>query len=303
MSRNEVIEAYVVEVMRRLPGKERNGIGYELRGLLTDMLADRAQDEARDPDDAMVLAVLREFGTPAEVAERYRPPGMLVIPADQTRLFVPLSIAGIALQWVLTLPRVFEGEPLAAWWLSWGLGAFWWPGFMAMMSLAAAWLRQVGVIRTRGWTPRTYDPERVNRGVMAFGLLWFACGVALMSSLPWLATRMPDPMAQVFLFDPGFLRTRAWPALLLWLGSFAMMASVLVRGRWTTTTRHLEIGFAIGFALLLGWWLASGPIFQAKLTNDGARLALSFVILLIAIDVVKKTLRQGTRIRTPRIAG
>jgi hypothetical protein len=303
MSRNEVIEAYVVDVMRRLPGKDRNGIGYELRGLLGDMLSDRAQDEGRDPDDAMVLAVLREFGAPAEVAQRYRPPGMLVIPADQTRLFVPLAIAGIALQWSLTLPRVFEGQPLSGWWLSWGLGAFWWPGFLAMTSLAVAWLRQVGLIRSSMGSPRIYDPERINRSVMAFGLLWFACGVALMTSLPWLATRMPEPMAGVFAFDPGFLHARAWPAVVLWLGSFATMASVLVRGRWTTLTRHLEIGFAVGFALLLGWWLASGPIFQAKPTNDGARLALSLVIFIIAIDVVKKTLRQGTRIRLPRTAG
>jgi len=303
MSRNEVIEAYVVEVMRRLPGKDRNGIGYELRGLLTDMLADRAQDQARAPDDAMVLDVLREFGTPAEVAERYRPPGMLVIPADQTRVFVPLAIAGIALQWALTLPRVFEGQPVGAWWLSWGLGALWWPGFLAMTSLAVAWLRQVGVIRSRDGSPRTYDPERVNRSVMAFGLLWFATGVALMMALPWLVTRMPEPMSRVLAFDPGFLHARAWPALLLWLGGFATMATVLVRGRWTTLTRHLEIGVAVGFVLLLGWWLASGPIFQAKLTDDGARLALGFLILIILIDVVKKTWRQGTRIRTPRVAG
>lgn len=299
---NEVIEAYVVDVMRRLPRKDRNGIGYELRGLLTDMLADRTQDETGDPDDAMVLSVLREFGTPAEVAERYRPPGMLVIPADQTRVFVPLAIAGVMLQWVLTLPRVFEGAPLSAWWLSWGLGSLWWPGFLVMTSLVVAWLRQLGLFRSADFKPRVYDPERVNRSVMAFGLLWFACGVGLMACLPWLVGRMPEPMSHVLAFDPEFLRARAWPVLLLWLGGFATMVTVLVRGRWTTWTRHLEIAFAVGFALLLGWWVAAGQIMQAKASNDGARLALSFVILLILIDVIKKTVRQGTRIRTPKAA-
>ncbi len=311
MSRNEVIEAYVVDVMRRLPGKERNRIGYELRDLLTEMYAERDQSDGahdndraddRADDDARVLAMLREFGTPAEVAARYRSPGMVIIPAEQTRVFVPLAIAGIALQWALTLPRVFDGQPLTAWWLSWGLGALWWPGFLAMTSLAAAWLRQTGLIKSREWSPRTYDPDRVNRSVMLFALVWFACGVALMVSLPWLTARMPEPMPQVFAFDPQFLHARAWPTVLLWAGSFATLLTVLLRGRWTTLTRHIEIGFSVCFALLLGWWLVAGDIFLAKPTNDGAKLALSFVILLIVIDVVKKTVREGTRIRTPKLA-
>ncbi len=302
MSRNPVIEAYVVDVMRRLPGKERNRIGYELRDLLTEMLADRSQVQAHAADDAMVLAMLREFGTPADVAARYRTPGMVLIPAEQTRVFVPIAIAGIALQWALTLPAVFNGAPLTAWWLSWGLGAFWWPGFLVMTSLAAAWLRQLGWFKSSDESPRTYDPERVNRSVMAFGLLWFACGVALMVSLPWLAAGMPEPMPQVFAFDPDFLQSRAWPVLLLWLGSFATLVTVLVKGRWSTLTRHIEIGFGLGFAALLGWWLAAGNIFQAKATDDGAKLALGFVIVIIVIDLVKQWHRERTRIRTPKLA-
>ncbi len=303
MNRNPVIEAYVVEVMRRLPGKDRNGIGYELRGLLTDMLAERAESSGHGADDAMVLALLREFGTPAEVAQRYRPPGMLVIPADQTRVFVPWAIAGVALQWVLTLPRVFEGQPLSTWWLTWGLGAFWWPGFLVMTSLAVAWLRQKGVIKVGDWSTRTYDPERVNRGVLAFGLLWFGCGVALVSSLPWIASRMPDPMSHILAVDPQFLRTRTWPVVLLWLGQFTLLVTVLVKGRWSTLTRHIEMVISIGFAAVLAWWISAGSILQAKASNDGARLALSFVILVIAIDVGKKWYRERTRICTPNIAG
>jgi len=132
MNPNDVIETYVVEVMRRIPRKERNDIGLELRALLGEMLAGRAADAGRAPDDAMVLAMLREFGTPAEVAARYTAPGLVIIPSEQTRSFTLATLLGVSLQWALSLPEVFDGrKSAAAWWLSWGLGALWWPGFMA----------------------------------------------------------------------------------------------------------------------------------------------------------------------------
>lgn len=114
MNQNDVIEAYVADVMRGVPRKDRNEIGLELRGLLTEMLADRALSEDKAADDAMVLAMLREFGTPADIAARYRPPGVVIIPAEHTKSFALLSIGGVGLQWALTLPRVFEGQPLVA---------------------------------------------------------------------------------------------------------------------------------------------------------------------------------------------
>ena len=303
MQADEVIEAYVVDVMRRLPGKERDGIGFELRGLLAEMLADRAQAEGRPVDDAMVLAMLREFGTPAEIAARYRAPGMVVIPAEETKTFAWVAIVGVVLQWALTLPHVFDGsQSLSAWWLGWGLGAFWVPGFLAMAYLLAAWLRQAGVFKPT-WRPRIVDPDRVDRGVMAFGLGWFAIGVGFMLCLPWLVGRMPEPLSQVLAFDPGFLRGRAWPVVPLWLGGFATLAIVYANGRRTALTRRLETGFNLAFVALLGWWMATGNIFLAKATDDGARAALGLVIAIIVVDLAVKLYRQRTRIRAPKLVG
>lgn len=302
MSQNDVIEAYVVDVMRRVPRKDRNEIGLELRGLLTEMLAERAGNEGRAADDAMVLVMLRDFGTPAEIAARYRPPGAVIIPAEQTKSFALLSIGGVGLQWALTLPRVFEGQPLAGWWLTWGLGSLWWPGFLAMIALVATGLRQLGLFKP-AWRPRIVDPERINRGALAFGLLWFAIGAATMICLPWIGSLMPDPLPQVFAFDPDFLRLRAWPVLLLWLGSFTTLAAVLLKGRWSPVTRRLEIAFNVAFVALLTWWLTVGDIFQAKATNDGAKAAIGLVILIIVVDLVFRLYRQQTRIRMPEIAG
>lgn len=299
---DEVIGAYVVDVVRRVPGKDRDGIGFELRGLLAEMLEDRARAEGRDADDAMVLAMLRDFGTPAEVAARYRPPGFAIVPPEQTRTFAVTAVGGLLLQWALTLPHVFDGSlSLPGWWLGPGLGAFWWPGFMAIGALLAAWLRSKGWFKPK-WRPRIVDPDRVNRGALAFGLAWFAIGATFVACLPWLAPRMPGPLPQIFAFDPEFLRVRAWPVLVLWAGSFASLAMVHANGRWTALARRLEIFFSLAFVALLGWWVAVGDIFVAKASDDGARGALALVIAIIVVDMLVKLYRR-TRIRAPKPAG
>ena len=300
---DEVIEAYVVDVVRRVPGKDREHIGFELRGLLAEMLDDRAQAEGREADDAMVLAMLRGFGTPAEVAARYRPPGFVIVPPEQTRPFALTAVGGLLLQWALTLPHVFDGNlSLSGWWLGPGLGAFWWPGFMAIGALLAAWLRSKGWFKPK-WRPRIVDPDRVNRGALAFGLAWFAIGATFVACLPWLAPRMPGALPQIFAFDPEFLRVRAWPVLVLWAGSFASLAMVHANGRWTALTRRLDIFFSLAFVALLGWWVAVGDIFVAKASDDGARGALALVIAIIVVDLLVKAYRWRARIHAPKLAG
>jgi hypothetical protein len=111
MTANDVIEAYVLDVMRRVPSKDRQDIGLELRGLLAEMLAERAAEGAKPANEAMALAMVRSFGAPADVAARYAVPGLVIIPAAQTRSFAVLALAGFGLQWALTLPQVFQGQP------------------------------------------------------------------------------------------------------------------------------------------------------------------------------------------------
>lgn len=303
MNPNDVLDAYVADVIRRVPANQRSELGLELRGLLAESLADRAQSQARPADDALVLALLREFGTPAEVAARYLPPGTIIIPADQTRSFALLSLAGVGLQWALTLPRVFAGEQhLSAWWLTWGLGALWWPGFMAMMALAATGLRQMGWF-TPTWRPRIVDPDRVSRGLLGFGLAWYAIGVTLMVCLPWLVPVMPGALPQVFAFDPAFLHDRAWPALLLWAVDFALLAFVLGQGRWSPRLRQLDLAFTMAWLALLCWWLATGDFFLAEPSNDGARGAIALLVVIVVLDLAVKLHRRRTAIRLPSLVG
>ena len=297
---NEVIESYVHDVMRRVSAPERNDVGLELRGLLEDMLAGRAEAEGVAADDAMVLEMLRDFGAPADVAARYQPEGRPIIPPDQTRWFTIASLIGVGLQWALTLPAVWQGEvPVVRWWFTWGLGSLWWPGFLVMTMLAASWRPGFLAMKLLAAKPRTLDSERINRKAMAFGLLWFVIGAAFMIATPWIFPILPEHMAQVFAYDPAFLRDRAPTVLILWLCGFATLGAVLAKGRWTPALRWVSIAVGAGFLVLLGWWANSGRIFVAEATNDGARFGIGLVIAFVGIDLIYKVNRKRIRIRTP----
>ena len=106
MNSNEVIDAYVTDVARRLPRRQRNDVAFELGALLREEVRDRADAAGREADAAMTEAFLREFGHPADVAIRYRPAMHIVDPAD-ARVFLRATIIGLVLIWVAGLVEHF----------------------------------------------------------------------------------------------------------------------------------------------------------------------------------------------------
>lgn len=74
----QLIDAYVDEVGINLPKRKRADIGAEIHSLVMDTLEDRSQNG--DPDEEMVLGVLKEFGAPADVAGSYHPRNYVIGP-------------------------------------------------------------------------------------------------------------------------------------------------------------------------------------------------------------------------------
>ena len=66
------------------------------------------------------------------------------------------------------------------------------------------------------WKPQIVDPDRVQPRLSVAGLVGIAAGAIFMTSLPWLAAAMPDPFPRIFEFNADFLRTRAWPVVVLY---------------------------------------------------------------------------------------
>jgi hypothetical protein len=305
-----IIESYVGDVMRHLPRRRRHDVGFELRSLLIEDLHARAADSGRTADEAMAIELLTAFGRPQEVADRYRPAGFTVIrPADAPR-FARVALGGVVVQWAITLPAAFAGPApgagvggrLATWWLTWGLGSFWWPGFLITMTLIAA---AIGRRRAepKPWTPRRpVDRDHVNRPALVLALTFWMAGATVLIALPWLATWAPDlprPLLDAFAFDPDFLRRRAPWVLPMWTISFGVLISVLLAGRWGRVARRIEVALNLAWLVLLIWWLAAGRIFQAEAADGVVKLSLLIIVVMVLVDLAVTVRRSTTAIREP----
>jgi len=68
---NNLIDAYVSEVGRRLPRKTRADIEAEIRSILQDMLEEHSRETGKSADDEMTLEMLKSYGNPEKVAATY----------------------------------------------------------------------------------------------------------------------------------------------------------------------------------------------------------------------------------------
>ena len=310
MTPHEMIESYVHEVARRLPRKLRNDVAFELRDLLADELQAKADAAGGPADAAMALTLLNGFGRPADVADRYRPASFVIIPASQTRGFALTALIGVAIQWVFTLPTVFaepEAFPgqvltrLGAWWTSWGLGAFWLPGLLVVIATVAQGIAHRWP-RPDAWAPPPVivDRNRARRPLLLLGLLGWALGAGLWIAMPWLSPHLPGVLPRVFAFDGAFLRERAPWLLPIWAGHFGVHVAAFVQGRWTALTRRLGLAFSLAISVLLAWFIAAGPVFAAKATDEAAKGLTALVVAFSLIAAAVSLYREQRRLPTPR---
>jgi hypothetical protein len=75
-----LIDKYVAEVGKYLPRKGRADIEREIRSTLLDMLEERNQAAPDAEREAAVVALLKEYGEPRQVAESYVGPRYLIGP-------------------------------------------------------------------------------------------------------------------------------------------------------------------------------------------------------------------------------
>lgn len=137
MTADDVIESYVREVAKYLPRGKRNDVAFELRALLQDEAAAKAESQGRAPDKEIVLEILKGFGRPAECAACYQPRPPLIDPADNHN-FIIWAVAG-SLVTVTIWPHS----------LSW----FTWVGGVFMYFAVMAWVRRRLQGDRLGWIP------------------------------------------------------------------------------------------------------------------------------------------------------
>jgi hypothetical protein len=310
MNATELIAAYVDDVVRHVERKRRNDVGVELRLLLEDELQGQAEIAGRRADVDMAMDLLRRFGRPADVAVRYRKPGFAIIEPADGPAFVKLAASGMALVWILGLFVTFRdaggAERLSRWWMTFGLGAFWWPGFLVVCAGLAAWVRRRFPVDGE-WQPRAIDRDRINRPLLVLviaaatlGTIWLTSPEQFVEHLT--GGRLAGQFYASLVYDETFRQWRL-PLLLTLLVMQLMLFAVLVaQGRWHRLTRRIDILIGASISVLLGWSIAAGHIFQAGSSDGIARLAIAVVLLFVMWDIAAKLYREYARVRVPDFA-
>lgn len=293
---SDVIEAYVGEVARHLPGRIRRDVAWELDALLRDGLRDNADAAGHAADEAMALELVRQMGDPAEVAARYHKPLAIVDPAD-SRSFVLAAVIGIAVLGVLTeivnayQRSSFEGpEPFA------------WIGMLTIFFASKAELRRRYPQHQPRWTPPRLAPDRVSAGGFAVTVALTAIFLAAYCAPGWFVSTVSGGRieADMLSYTESFRHWSriAWIPLLL-IVHLGLQAVATFRRRWTAGIRWADVGVQVILVLQVGWHLRYGQIFVSDSVEAVVRPVLALVGLIWAIEAGVMIYREWGRIVPP----
>jgi hypothetical protein len=318
MDAQTVIDSYVNDVAAHLPRRQRNDVGFELRTLLTEELEAAADKAGRAPDEQLAMEVVQDFGQPDVVAAHYSPRGFELIEPEHVPTFVMLALAVVAVQWLVTLPRVFVSDATFGEWAAGpGLGALSWVGLLVAWFGVATWIRRRSPVdpetHVRPWThwifwlpvPRTWRPVDYAADARRMGSRLIPLGsVAILFFISphwWLQLLLPSGTGTSWtLYDESF-RHWMWPPFLaLMLARLVLLIAAVVSTRLWARTEGVRGALWFCFVALLMWVLFGWRIFADSTTDALFKVWLLVFTLVNAIQLIAWMRRASLRVRTPR---
>ena len=322
-----LIERYIHEVGRHLPAKDRSDILVELRSSLEDALESKVNQE---PSEADVVALLKAFGTPKEVAASYYPEGQYLVGPTLYPLFRMVI--------VIVLAAVIGAQLLAV-----GIGFFFSqeaidpvqaglsllnsiPAALGMVLIVFIILQRFDVqpeLLDSEWDPRNLPQieateEPVKRGERVFSiimtivllilLLIFQERIIVVFSFGWQTFTNPVIGQYIFLITLSLLFGIGLDIYLLW------------QGHWDATSRLVKIAanlFSIVILFLLvqshtAWLVeegASSGFFEALAELPGNiaaggqivgmqafRLAFTVALIAVLVETAVMVVRSAIRL-------
>lgn len=281
MQPNEIIELYVVDTVRLLPGGQREDVAAELRSLLNEELQSRVRETGRPADEALTLELVRGYGHPKDVAARYQPAWTLIDPAD-SRSFLRAAIIGAgSLVLLSVLSYVRPNPPKTAENLI-VIGSLAWFGFLGIVFGVKNWMYRrwpaLGL-----WKPR--ERGRVNRIGVAFVVPVAFFVMVLYAAPGWVLDSLSGGRIDTSwaVYSEEFQRTRLPLLIGLMFGLVAMLTLAAIQGRWVRLTRRIDLGINMALALLLLSMAVGGPIFESATVD---KIAKDIVALIAAVYVM-----------------
>jgi hypothetical protein len=295
----ELFDRYVHEVGRRLPRKQRADVEAELHSLLMDALEDRASETESSEgavegaaSEADQVAVLEEFGPPAQVAAQYTPPHRYII---GPRLFDIYGIVVAAVAGSLTLAHVIllllaalgrqdsvTGLGLLQSYISAVVGSFGW------ITLVFAILERVlpeSATRAKedeeAWDPRTLpeieDRGRIEVGGLVAEIVFTVIALLIFNLFPqWVGFNFraaindaPARWVSIPMLSAAFFELYLPLLNVSWLLKIGLNVVLLRQGQWQRWTRIVDFCLAL-FSVYILWRMVFGP---SLLTMEGIRSA------------------------------
>ncbi|HEV3166031.1 MAG TPA: hypothetical protein VGZ22_18535 [Isosphaeraceae bacterium] len=283
MHATEVIEAYIDDIVRLLPRRQRDDVAAELRTLLNEELHARAQELGRPPDEALALSLVRGYGRPNEVAARYQPPWVIIDPADSTSFLRAAIIGAGALVLLGAMGKRLPSPPGTAQNLV-KIGILDWLGLLVVAFGAKNWIRRRSPA-TVLWEPR--DRDRVNRVGTAVVVPIATFFVVLYGAPTWVLDQISGGRLDTSwaAYTAEFQRLRLPCFIGLMVGLLALLSFVAIEGRWSRLTRRINIGLNMAFACLILSFAVDGNIFQSSLVDQIARNVLALIALIYVLSV------------------
>lgn len=309
----ELLDRYIYDVGKRLPVKQREDIEKELKSLLLDAL--EARTGGAEPTEADAAAVLKEFGSPEEVAARYNGEkyviGPRLYPTYRMVLWIVSGALALGLFISIFMGYAFSmdngaglgshmlqflGSLVSSVWSAIGVVTviFW--GIERGMSRKAA--DQLNM--SEPWDPKALPPVPKNKNVWKpadsiVAIVFIVIALILFNAMPDLIAVYSQDSSGEFTRYP-VLAAQALDAYLPlwnigWALSLALHALVLVQGRWQLGTHLGNIALKIydvavvivmmaGPALLNTGMMIGGNDMVMRIVQ--AQFKWIFVIIIVA---------------------
>ena len=315
---SELIERYVHQVGRYLPGKERDEIQAELRSQIQDQLEDRYEGA---PTQADVAAVLKELGDPRRMAASYGGEQYLIGPDLYPVMMMVLRRGWVIVPPVAILVRLLavlfgdESSNLIDLLLETAAGAFQATAiFTGIVVIIFAILQHSGedldeiTGNDKGFDPLALpevdDPAEVDRFESIFGMAFGT--FALLVMLYFL--RVGGLTLRFSLSDPGEVIPVPipWLVALIAIGATQMVLQLvaLLRGRWGVALWLVNVALDIvgAVALYFVLWLpladrlyaAVPALTGVPLIGRGAEAILVISIIIPVIEGITKLVKIAT---------
>lgn len=298
MTPSDVILFYVRDVARHLPMRQRFDVAAELRTLLAESLHERTGGE---PEEKDALALVREFGLPAQVAARYATP-LTLIPPDKTGIFIFWGIVGAALFGALHRFSVALNQAGVAAIVDYDIGPLEWVGLWTLGF--ACWslvLRRDPAEKAEYYKPSQEDTSARWSSLFLF-LALSAAFMALYVAPGALVERLSQGQVQAadLAYSTSFGHWTRFTWLPVVLGILAAIrAAATIRGSWSSRLGWAAILVEILAILQVGWHLRYGEIFANPTIDVYAAPVATLFALIWSIEVAGLIHQEIGRVDPP----